>query len=264
MSNMVIRAITGAVFLVVMIGSILLGGYVLLGVFTLIVFFSLTEYFKLIRNYSQPMEVPAIAMYLVGFTGVQFLPETLFLPLLVSVAIPLMMTELLRKNEQQVIHAITVAFPLVWIVVPMAMLVHIGFHPIQNLEAWKLLLPYFILLWVNDTFAYLNGKLLGKHKLASHISTGKTIEGTLGGIVFTIIAAFLIYRWLEIFPLWKWLAAASIMAPLAVASDLFESIFKRKAGVKDSGNMLPGHGGLLDRFDSVFFTAPIYYLIMHW
>ncbi len=263
MSNMIIRAITGVVFLVVMIGSILLGGYVFLGVFTLIVFFSLTEYFKLIRNYSQPLELPAIAIYLAGFTSVQFLPESMFLPMLVSASIPLMMTELLRKNEHQVMHAITVSFPLVWIVIPMAMLVRIGFKPIQNLEAWKLILPFFILLWVNDTFAYLIGKLLGKHKLAPHISAGKTIEGTLGGILFTLIAAFLIYHWLEIFPLWKWIAAAAIMTPVAIASDLFESLFKRKAGVKDSGNLLPGHGGLLDRFDSVFFTAPIYYLLIH-
>lgn len=258
---MVIRAITGTVFLVVMIGSVLLGRYLLLGVFTLIVYFLLTEYFKLIRDYSQPLEVPAIVIYLVVFTGVQFLPNSLFLPLLISTVIPLMMIELFRKNQQQVIHVITVSFPLLWIVIPFAMLVKIDFHPLRNLEGWKLILPYFILLWVNDTFAYISGKLLGKHQLAPLISTGKTIEGTLGGILFTLIAAFLIYHWLQIFPLWKWLVAGAIIAPVAVASDLFESILKRKAGVKDSGNMLPGHGGFLDRFDSVFFTAPIYYLI---
>lgn len=264
MSNMLIRAITGVVFLVVMIGSMLMGGYLFLGVFSLIVFFSLKEYFKLVRNFSQPLELPAIVMYLGGIISVQFLPEDLFLPLLFAVSVPLMAIELFRKNEQQVMHAITVSFPLVWIVIPLAMLIKLGFHPVQNLEAWKILLPYFILLWVNDTFAYLSGKYLGKRPLAPHISAGKTVEGTIGGIIFTFIAAYIIFQWLEIFSLWKWMVAAAIIAPLGVASDLFESIFKRKAGVKDSGNILPGHGGLLDRFDSVFFTAPIYYLIIHW
>ncbi|MCX7743533.1 MAG: phosphatidate cytidylyltransferase [Flavobacteriales bacterium] len=264
MSNMLIRAITGVVFLAVMIGSMLLGGYLFLGVFSLVVFFSLKEYFKLVRNFSQPLELPAIALYLVGSISVQFLSEALFFPFLLAISIPLMVIELFRKNEQQVMHAITVTFPLVWIVLPMALLIHLGFHPVENIEPWKILLPYFILLWVNDTFAYLSGKFLGKHQLAPHISVGKTIEGTLGGIIFTLIAAYLIFQWIEVFALWKWLVAAAIIAPLGVASDLFESIFKRKAGVKDSGNLLPGHGGLLDRFDSVFFTAPIYYLIINW
>lgn len=258
---MIIRAITGTAFLVVMLGSLLLGRYLLLGVFTIIVYFLLTEYFKLIRNYSQPLKVPAIVMYIIVFLGVQFLPNSLFFPILISTIIPLMIIEVLRKNQQQVIHAITVSFPLLWFVTPFAMLIRIYFQPIYNIEGWKLILPYFILLWVNDTFAYISGKLLGKHQLAPLVSAGKTIEGTLGGVLFTLIAAFLLYHWLQIFPLWKWLTAAVIIAPVAVASDLFESILKRKAGVKDSGNILPGHGGFLDRFDSVFFTAPIYYLI---
>ena len=128
---------------------------------------------------------------------------------------------------------------------------------------WLLMLV-FCLLWVNDIFAYLTGKLLGKHKLCERISPGKTIEGSLGGLLFTVLAMALFSHYAD----WLSLKAAVGMAAIAVVfgtlGDLSESMLKRQAGVKDSGRLIPGHGGILDRFDSVMFSVPfiIVYLLL--
>ena len=120
----------------------------------------------------------------------------------------------------------------------------------------KMLLLVFILLWANDTFAYLTGRLLGKHKLFVRISPGKTIEGSIGGLVFTLAGIIVFSHYAD----WLSLKAAIGMGLIAVVfgtlGDLCESMLKRQAGVKDSGRLIPGHGGILDRFDSVLFALP--------
>ena len=125
-----------------------------------------------------------------------------------------------------------------------------------------LVMMVFGLLWVNDMFAYLTGKLLGKHKLFERISPGKTIEGSLGGLVFTLTAAVLFCH----FSKWMSMSAAIGMAAIAVLfgtlGDLSESMLKRQAGVKDSGRLIPGHGGILDRFDSVLFSVPFIFVYL--
>ncbi|MBF7091409.1 phosphatidate cytidylyltransferase [Flavobacterium sp. ALJ2] len=131
----------------------------------------------------------------------------------------------------------------------------------------KIIIGLFILIWTNDTFAYLVGKSIGKHKLFERISPKKTIEGFLGGIIFACFAGFLISK-LYIKPnpnfsdksILIWTIIALIVGVFGTIGDLIESKFKRIAGVKDSGTIMPGHGGVLDRLDSVIFVAPIVFL----
>jgi phosphatidate cytidylyltransferase len=131
----------------------------------------------------------------------------------------------------------------------------------------KIIIGLFILIWTNDTFAYLVGKSIGKHKLFERISPKKTIEGFLGGAVFAVFAGFLISK-LYIKPnpefssmsILIWTIIALIASIFGTIGDLVESKFKRVAGVKDSGAIMPGHGGVLDRLDSVIFVASIIYL----
>lgn len=128
----------------------------------------------------------------------------------------------------------------------------------------KIIIGLFILIWTNDTFAYLVGKSIGKHKLLEKVSPKKTIEGFLGGVAFAVFAGFLISK-LYIKPnpnfseksIFIWTTIALIVGVFGTIGDLIESKFKRIAGVKDSGNIMPGHGGVLDRLDSVIFVAPI-------
>ncbi len=123
----------------------------------------------------------------------------------------------------------------------------------------QLLLSMFIILWAADTFAFLTGKYLGKHKLAPEISPKKTIEGALGGLIGSLITAFLLFEILEMHEytgLLKFIGLTIIIVIFGILGDLLESRFKRLAGVKDSGKIMPGHGGFLDRLDSFIFAVP--------
>lgn len=121
-----------------------------------------------------------------------------------------------------------------------------------------LLLAMMLLVWMNDVFAYLTGSRIGKTKLIPRVSPGKTWEGTAGGVLGALlsgIACFYIFDMLG-YALWQWLVFAAICSVFAILGDLVESILKRSLGIKDSGTILPGHGGFLDRFDALLFVTP--------
>jgi phosphatidate cytidylyltransferase len=126
----------------------------------------------------------------------------------------------------------------------------------------NILLGSFILVWVNDSFAYLVGKNLGKQKLFPSISPKKTVEGFLGGLFFACISSYFIAKYSQTFNFTVWLFLAIIISVFGTLGDLIESKYKRQAGVKDSGVIMPGHGGLLDRLDSIIFAAPFIYLFL--
>ena len=128
--------------------------------------------------------------------------------------------------------------------------------------AKSLIIGIFILIWVNDSFAYLVGRTFGKHKLFERVSPKKTIEGFMGGFIFAIIASYFLYLYSNELTLPQWAILAVVVVIAGTLGDLVESKFKRMAGVKDSGAILPGHGGLLDRLDSLVFAAPFAYLTL--
>ncbi|MCV2486933.1 phosphatidate cytidylyltransferase [Flavobacterium sp. SH_e] len=152
-----------------------------------------------------------------------------------------------------------------YITLPFVFIVKISFG--TNDYNPKIILGLFVLIWTNDTFAYLVGKSMGKHKLFERVSPKKTIEGFIGGVVFAAFAGFLISK-LYIQPkpefssksILIWTVIALIVSIFGTIGDLIESKFKRIAGIKDSGSIMPGHGGILDRLDSVIFVAPIIFL----
>lgn len=134
-----------------------------------------------------------------------------------------------------------------------------NFHETYNS---KILLGSFILVWVNDSFAFLVGKNFGKQKLFEKISPKKTFEGFLGGLFFSCVASYFITTFTETLDFTSWLILSIIISVFGTLGDLIESKFKRQANVKDSGIIMPGHGGLLDRLDSIIFAAPFIYLFL--
>ena len=118
----------------------------------------------------------------------------------------------------------------------------------------------FIVIWANDTFAYLTGMAIGKNKMFERVSPKKTWEGFAGGLVVSLVFGFFLHRFIHNINLTPWLVTVALIAISSVIGDFIESLFKRTAGIKDSGKIMPGHGGILDRIDSLLFVAPILYI----
>lgn len=127
----------------------------------------------------------------------------------------------------------------------------------------RLIILVFCILWINDIFAYLTGRLLGKHKLFERISPGKTIEGSLGGLLFTLVSLVVFCHFSGWFSLPQAIGLGVIAVVFGTLGDLCESMLKRQAGVKDSGKLIPGHGGILDRFDSVMISMPFIFVYLY-
>ena len=126
----------------------------------------------------------------------------------------------------------------------------------------ELFLGMFILLWCSDTFAYVWGRLLGRTKLLPKVSPGKTTEGFLGGLLSTLAIAYALSQFWSSLTVLQWLLAAALISGFGVVGDLVESALKRQRGVKDSGTLMPGHGGMLDRFDGLLLAAPVYFVFL--
>ncbi len=172
---------------------------------------------------------------------------------------------LFYDNIQKISTSSKYLYLLGYIILPFVFITKISFG-INDYNP-KIIIGLFILIWTNDTFAYIVGKSVGRTKLFEKISPKKTIEGFLGGIVFAILAGYLISKYyIKANPEFSdrsiliWTSIAVIVGIAGTIGDLIESKFKRIAGVKDSGSIMPGHGGILDRLDSVIFVAPIIFL----
>jgi len=171
--------------------------------------------------------------------------------------------ELYRKQSDPLAHIGMMLSGLVVVVMPFSIFAFVTQSSLNH-DHYEpsILLGIFILIWVNDSFAYLCGSKFGKHKLFERISPKKSWEGAIGGGVFALLAAWILSMFFIKIDLLQWEIIALIVIIAGNYGDLIESLFKRSKGIKDSGSLLPGHGGLLDRFDSILFAVPAVYLYM--
>lgn len=271
--NLIIRAITGAVFVAIMVVGISFRPDVMILLFAAITGLTIWEFTGLV-NQSENVAVNrfistaagiyfflAVAGYCSGLT-----PSAAFVPYLLTV-VYLLVNELYLKQTNPINNWAYTMLSQMYIALPFSMINVLAFRstPDGNVTfEWLLPLSLFIFLWTNDTGAYCSGSLLGRHKLFPRISPGKSWEGSIGGAVFVMIAAAIIY-FLNVgqtdglvvgMPLWQWLGLGLVVVVFGTWGDLVESLFKRTLGIKDSGNILPGHGGMLDRFDSSLMAIP--------
>jgi len=169
--------------------------------------------------------------------------------------VALFSTDLIYLEKFSLTHFGVTVVGWIYVVIPFSLINVLGC--ISGTYEVFLLLGYFILLWTNDTLAYVVGRTFGKHKLFEKVSPKKTVEGFLGGLLFTFLAAWILHLSFQRIELRHWLMMASIISIFGTIGDLLESHIKRGVGIKDSGKLLPGHGGILDRFDSLLVSLPL-------
>mgnify|MGYP006295025137 FL=1 len=210
---------------------------------------------------TKPFRLISFAVGILSYLIIS-LQATPYVPAVFLVIIPLLfvlliMTFLFSHGSKPVINAVISIAGIIYVSMPFALMTLIGKPGIStgDYQPWSIM-GYFILMWVYDVFAYLTGSLFGKHSLYPSVSPGKSWEGVIGGLVFTLIAAYPVYLLSGEFNLFHWAVIAVIIVTFGTLGDLTESRLKRQANVKDSGHILPGHGGVLDRFDGVLFNAP--------
>ncbi len=261
MSNLLTRALTGAVFVSIVIGSILWDPYVMIAVFAFFMLLGLNEYFHLFKKHEHVKVRGEIGLFIGSFIflvlvgiSLEWLP-TASLTLVFPLFFTLVLSELWRKKTHPLINISVLIFGVIYVTIPFYLTIDLNLRDESQLPA---VVAMFILIWANDTFAYLSGRAFGKRKLFERISPKKTWEGTIGGVLATILIGFIIGEYVNDDTLF-WIISALIIAPCAVYGDLLESLFKRSVNIKDSGTILPGHGGILDRFDAALFAIPFFY-----
>ena len=258
MSSTLIRAISGAVYITLLIGATLHSKESFLLLFGIFLLISVSEFCKLVNlKPIFPLLTATVAFILFNLNNTVKTNEILLLiaALLVSIKSLLFLFE---KKNTYLDKTSKYVFLTGYLIVPIIIFTKIPF--IYNVYYPKIIISILILFWSNDTFAYLTGKTIGKHKLFEKISPKKTIEGFVGGMLFTMLSGILIAIYFIEQPVIQWIIIGLIISIFGTLGDLIESKFKRVAGVKDSGTIMPGHGGILDRLDSIIFASPFVYL----
>ncbi len=270
------RAITGVLFVIVMAASTLLGPWVFAVFFFLVSLFGLDEFYRIINTAGgnslkgdktgsvQTNRWAGLALSAVLFITLVLihLREASSSILLYSIPFITLVfwLELFRKQENPFSNIAFTFLGIIFAVLPFLFFFQLGF--IEGAYNFQYPLGFLILLWASDTGAYLAGNAFGKTKLFERHSPKKTWEGALGGLIISGIASFILSRFYIGIAPWQWLVSSMIIVVFGTYGDLVESMLKRSYNIKDSGNILPGHGGLLDRFDGLLLAAPLVYLFL--
>ena len=265
-SKFIRRALTGAAFVVVMVGCVLGGPISFTLLFTIVTGAAIYEFGTIVcRDGSVQMNKPISAlagMFLFlcfGYVGIEPAGLSIFVPYLLLV-IYLLVSELYKKQPDPVRNWAYAMLTQVYIALGFSMLNILAYHSVghDGMTHYNPILPLsvFIFTWVNDTGAYCIGVLFGRHRLFPRISPKKSWEGSFGGATFCVIAAIIMAHFFDFLTLPVWIGLALVVVVFATWGDLTESLLKRSLGLKDSGHILPGHGGILDRFDSTLMAVP--------
>jgi len=271
MSNFIQRAITGILFVLVIGAAFVLSPVTYAMVMVCVITLATNEFCRMIRcgeSGIHPHFFIALATNVVAFT-LGFLVffqgfDIRCLLLLVGFAWAVFLAELFTDHQTPIYNIGVTLLCNIYIGMPFALVNLLAFK--SGVYDFRPIIAFFLLAWINDTGAYLCGVTMGKHKLYERVSPKKTIEGFVGGVILTVGVAIGLHYiaqsyGIETIPLWFCIACGLIVSMIGTCGDLIESKFKRSVNLKDSGRLLPGHGGILDRFDAMLFAAPIISLL---
>ncbi len=251
MKELILRTLTGITLIVLVAGSILLGPYAFIGMTLVLYVLSVNElnylFHKVKSSRRWIQAIPGFLLLLFSFAILEYHLHPVWL--IVPAGLWLFSTLRWGFNLPGLLS-------FLWLALPYSSFLALGWLTGDYSYQSGLPLALIALVWLNDTFAYLTGSLLGRHKMTPVLSPGKTWEGFAGGVIFTLLGGWITWRITGTLGAGTWLAISLIIGSLGLAGDLFESGLKRTVKVKNTGNLLPGHGGILDRFDSLLFVAP--------
>ena len=265
MKKLITRTITGIVLVLVILTAIWMSQYSYAALFVLIMTGGLIEF----SNFYKQSEVKPITwlIFLISFllfVTFYFVANgaigAKYLLFLFPLFLLTMAAELYRKQPKPIENIAVTLFSIIYLAIPLSLINFLVFPEIfpGNNYSPKLLIALFVLIWTYDSGAYLFGVSMGKHRLFERISPKKSWEGAIGGALTSLIAAFIIAGYIPEIRINHWIAISIVTVISSTFGDLTESMFKRYFGVKDSAHILPGHGGVLDRFDSLLFAVPVF------
>ena len=266
-NNFIQRAVTGVLFVTVLVGCILYSPFSFGILFTIISALSVHEFARLINQNGEISLNKTITslggaylfLALMSFCTQQSVGARVFLPYL-ALLLYLMITELYLKKKNPTGNWAYSMLSQLYVALPFALLNVLAFQnsPETGSVTYNPILPLsiFVFIWLSDTGAYCVGSLIGKRRLFERISPKKSWEGSIGGGAFSIASSLAFAHFFPFMSWWQWAGLATVVIIFGTWGDLTESLMKRQLGIKDSGNILPGHGGMLDRFDSALMAIP--------
>ena len=279
MKNLITRSITGVIFVTAIVVCFMRPEAMIL-LFALVTGLTVWEYTGIVNGIENVcvnrfLATVAAVYFFLGMAGfcAGIVPSAVFIPYLLTV-VYMFIAELYTKAPNPINNWAYTTLSQMYIALPFAMVNVLAFRGVGNGVVYNYLAPLsiFVFLWTNDTGAYLSGSLFGKHKLFPRVSPGKSWEGSIGGGLLVLLVAALVGMYQNsdmhetatelILTVPQWMGLGLVVVLFGTWGDLVESLFKRTIGIKDSGNILPGHGGMLDRFDSLLmaFPAAVIYL----
>jgi phosphatidate cytidylyltransferase len=270
------RTIFGVMFAIIVLGCLYLGGMFAAIMLAAVVMIGSTEIANLYSKHDgiaikKTLQIMSVMLFVFLATFAES-PDTMEGSIFIAPIffnIPLLIALFSKKHDYTKVIG-SVWLSMIFVAFPCGiMMMFYNEYFIGTDQGWLLLIFSIILIWVNDIFAYLTGVSIGRHKLFERISPKKTIEGSIGGAVFTMLFAYLLNRFvLNVYFFDNYLNDMQVIflalgiVVFGTLGDLTESMMKRHAGVKDSGNLIPGHGGILDRFDATFMAIPFVFIYL--
>jgi phosphatidate cytidylyltransferase len=259
-SNLTQRVIVAIVGVGIIISAIYWQSWSYFAVFLLITLLSLREFYKLVGiNGYLPLSfwgtLTGVLIYTFTFLAQMHIVNSMVIFLLFPFATIIYFIKLYKKSDVKPFTNIAYTFlGILYVAVPFALMHVIAFF--TGTYRFEIVTGILLLTWASDTGGYFAGTLFGKRKLFERISPKKSWEGLVGSAVLTLVIAFVIPRFTDILPIWKWMTMGVITVIVGTYGDLVESLFKRSIKIKDSGQSIPGHGGFLDRFDAMLLSLP--------
>jgi phosphatidate cytidylyltransferase len=258
--NLIQRTVSGTIYVVLIVVSILWSSYSFALFFALAMSLAMNEFVHLTNKVGE-VEVNRV-ISIVGallLFGCSFFNASFSIPFVIFSVYGLYLliafiAELFRKKNHPINNWAYFFLGQIYIALPFSLLNFILF--ISGYQPF-ILLALFITIWINDTGAYLTGMLFGKHKMFERVSPKKTWEGFAGGAILSVLSSYLLYHFIPDFSFFQWLVFSELIVVFGTLGDLCESLLKRTLRIKDSGNIIPGHGGMLDRFDSMLIATPV-------